>query len=267
MAGSIAATTRSAGAGDRIDLCWRDDVFAISHVGGDGSARTRARIGALGSVTPESPDTLGGTFTTVPAAALTFAQRRFVGPTVPPPIHRGPVRTPTPAPRAGLRGRGEAVGVAPDAVSGARAARSGARADALPIRAHAVRRGAVVKRPQITRLCPYRLGAAVPAVCAALVLLTAQPAAATVRAARARPGSGQPGASGDSSGQPGLGGGNFPSLAAIEPGRHPAVHLSTPVNIVFVGYRSDTVNVGRILSQLPSGADPRVRSDVWGCPR
>jgi hypothetical protein len=125
MAGSIAATTRLVGAGDRIDLCWRDDVFAISHVGGEGSAWTRARIGAVGSVTPESPDALGGTFTTVPAAAWTFAQRRFVAPTVPPPIHQGPVRTPAPAPRGGLRDCGEAVGAAPEAVPGGRSARTG----------------------------------------------------------------------------------------------------------------------------------------------
>ena len=99
-----------------------------------------------------------------------------------------------------------------------------------------------MKGLQIKHLRAYGLGATITAACAALVVLPVQPAAATVRL-----------------GQPTTDGGNFPSLFAIEPGRHPALHISTPVNIVFVGYRPDAVDVGRIRRALPSVANPPVR--------
>ena len=47
MAGGIAAATWSLDATDRIDLFWRDDVFAMSHIDGDGSKWTSNRIGPL----------------------------------------------------------------------------------------------------------------------------------------------------------------------------------------------------------------------------
>ena len=96
MAGGIAAATWSLDATDRIDLFWRDDVFAMSHIDGDGSKWTSNRIGPLKPVTPESPDALGGIFTTVPAAAWTLAQPPLAPPTSPPPVHHEPVATPTP---------------------------------------------------------------------------------------------------------------------------------------------------------------------------
>ena len=107
MAGGIAATTWSLGGADRIDLFWRDDVFAISHVGGDGSKWTSNRIGPLKFVVPEWPDALGGIFTTVPAAAWTLAQPAVLQPTLPPtnPTHHIPVPLPGPAPaHPGSRG-------------------------------------------------------------------------------------------------------------------------------------------------------------------
>jgi hypothetical protein len=56
-------------------------------------------------------------------------------------------------------------------------------------------------------------------------------------------------------------------LGAIQPGGHPALHLATPVNIVFVGYQPKTVDVHRILSQLPVQGDPIVRTDpAFGLP-
>ena len=135
-----------------------------------------------------------------------------------------------------------------DPVNRSRSPRTNDRRD--PQKTDSLARGGTdMKGLQIKHLRAYGLGAAITAACAALVLLPVQPAAATVRL-----------------GQPTTDGGNFPSLSAIEPGRHPALHISTPVNIVFVGYRPDTVDVGRILSQLPSGADPRVRSDGFGLP-
>jgi hypothetical protein len=45
-------------------------------------------------------------------------------------------------------------------------------------------------------------------------------------------------------------------FSTIEPGRHPAQHVDMPVNIVFVGYQPKSINVGRILSQLPAHGDP-----------
>lgn len=54
-------------------------------------------------------------------------------------------------------------------------------------------------------------------------------------------------------------GGVASRLSAIQPGRHPALHLVTPVNLVFVGYQPTAVDVPRILSQLPSQGDPTVR--------
>jgi hypothetical protein len=104
MSGGIAATTWSVGGADRIDLFWRDDVFALSHVGGDGSKWTSNRVGPLKSVVPESPDALGGIFTTVPAAVWTLAQPSVVLapgqplPSVPPPVHQVPEPIPTPGP-------------------------------------------------------------------------------------------------------------------------------------------------------------------------
>jgi hypothetical protein len=98
MAGGIAATTWSVDGADRIDLFWRDDAFAMSHVGGDGSKWTSNRIGPLKLVVPESPDALGGIFTTVPAAVWTMAMPRVALPPSQPPIHHVPVPTPTPAP-------------------------------------------------------------------------------------------------------------------------------------------------------------------------
>jgi hypothetical protein len=62
-------------------------------------------------------------------------------------------------------------------------------------------------------------------------------------------------------GQPGLGGGGPLQLSAIQPGAHSALHIATPVNIVFVGYQPKQVDVGRILSQLPVQGDPIVRTD------
>jgi hypothetical protein len=62
-------------------------------------------------------------------------------------------------------------------------------------------------------------------------------------------------------GQPGLGAGASLRLSEIQPGGHPALHLTTPVNIVFVGYQPKAVDVRRILSQLPAKGDPVVRTD------
>jgi hypothetical protein len=50
-------------------------------------------------------------------------------------------------------------------------------------------------------------------------------------------------------------------FGAIEPGGHPALHIATPVNIVFVGYQPKAIDVHRILSQLPIQGDPIVRTD------
>src|SRR5919204_4672345 len=88
MPAGIAATTWSVGGADRIDLFWRDDVFAMSHVGGDGSKWSSNRIGPLKFVVPEWPDALGGIFTTVPAAVWTFARL----------VHHLPQPVPTPGP-------------------------------------------------------------------------------------------------------------------------------------------------------------------------
>lgn len=98
MGGGIAATTWSVGGTDRIDLFWRDDMAAMSHIGGDGSKWTSNRIGPLKSVIPEVPDALGGIFTTVPAAVWTLAHPPVVPPTPAPPIHHPPGPTPTPIP-------------------------------------------------------------------------------------------------------------------------------------------------------------------------
>lgn len=56
-------------------------------------------------------------------------------------------------------------------------------------------------------------------------------------------------------------------LSVIDPGGHPVLHVATPVNIVFVGYQAKSVNVGRILGQLPAQGDPIVRTDgAFGLP-
>jgi hypothetical protein len=62
-------------------------------------------------------------------------------------------------------------------------------------------------------------------------------------------------------GQPGLSGGASLRLSEIQPGGHPALHIATPVNIVFVGYQPKAVDVHRILGQLPAQGDPIVRTD------
>jgi len=102
VAGGIAATTWSDGSVDRIDLFWRDDVFAISHIGGDGSKWTSNRVGPLKFVVPETPDALGGIFTTVPAAVWTFARPAAVLPSNPVPatgpVHHLPAPSQVPAP-------------------------------------------------------------------------------------------------------------------------------------------------------------------------
>jgi hypothetical protein len=49
-------------------------------------------------------------------------------------------------------------------------------------------------------------------------------------------------------------------FTTIEPGGHPALHVATPVNLVFVGYQPKAVDVRRILGQLPAQGDPIVRA-------
>ena len=61
--------------------------------------------------------------------------------------------------------------------------------------------------------------------------------------------------------QPAAAAGGRGGFSTIEPGRHPALHVEMPVNIVFVGYQPKSINVGRILSQLPAHGDPTVRAD------
>ena len=61
--------------------------------------------------------------------------------------------------------------------------------------------------------------------------------------------------------QPAAAAGGRGGFSTIEPGRHPALHVDMPVNIVFVGYQPTSINVGRILSQLPAHGDPTVRAD------
>ena len=53
---------------------------------------------------------------------------------------------------------------------------------------------------------------------------------------------------------------NAPRLTTIAPGHHPMLTVSIPVNIVFVGYRHDAVDVNRMLGQLPTQAAPVVRT-------
>ncbi len=68
-------------------------------------------------------------------------------------------------------------------------------------------------------------------------------------------------------GPPGLGGGAPLRLSEIQPAGHPALHIATPVNIVFVGYQPKAIDVHRILSQLPAKGDPIVRTDpAFGLP-
>ena len=87
----------------------------------------------------------------------------------------------------------------------------------------------------LKRLGAWSSGAAAAAVLAGLILPPAQPAAAGARA------------------------GSVVHFATIQPGQHPALHLATPVNLVFVGYQPSTVDLHRILSQLPAHGDPLVR--------
>ena len=87
----------------------------------------------------------------------------------------------------------------------------------------------------LKRLGAWSSGAAAAAVLTGLVLLPAQPAAADA------------------------GAGSVVHLATIQPGQHPALHLVTPVNLVFVGYQPGSVDIHRILSQLPAQGDPLVR--------
>jgi hypothetical protein len=49
------------------------------------------------------------------------------------------------------------------------------------------------------------------------------------------------------------------NFATIAPGQHPVLHLVTPVNLVFIGYQPSSVDIRRILSQLPAQGDPLVR--------
>ena len=49
-------------------------------------------------------------------------------------------------------------------------------------------------------------------------------------------------------------------LSTIQPGRHPMVDVLTPVNVIFVGYRPGTVDVGRIVRGLPATSEPVIRS-------
>jgi hypothetical protein len=87
----------------------------------------------------------------------------------------------------------------------------------------------------LKRLGAWSSGAAAAAVLAGLVVLPAQPATAGARA------------------------GSPIHLVTIQPGQHPALHLVTPVNLVFVGYQPGSVDIHRILGQLPAQGDPLVR--------
>jgi hypothetical protein len=54
-------------------------------------------------------------------------------------------------------------------------------------------------------------------------------------------------------------------LSTIAPGKHAAIQVATPVNIVFVGYQPSAINVRRLLGGLPAHGDPDVRSvSYWG---
>jgi hypothetical protein len=44
-------------------------------------------------------------------------------------------------------------------------------------------------------------------------------------------------------------------FATIQPGQHPSLQLVTPVNLVFIGYQPGSVDMHRILSQLPARGD------------
>jgi hypothetical protein len=47
-------------------------------------------------------------------------------------------------------------------------------------------------------------------------------------------------------------------LAAISPGAHPMIDLTTRVNVVMVGYQSNAIDVSQILGQLPAQSEPVV---------
>jgi hypothetical protein len=87
----------------------------------------------------------------------------------------------------------------------------------------------------LKRLGAWSSGAAAAAVLAGLILPPAQPAAADA------------------------GAGHVVHFATIQPGQHPALHLVTPVNLVFVGYQPGSVDIHRILGLLPAQGDPLVR--------
>ena len=61
--------------------------------------------------------------------------------------------------------------------------------------------------------------------------------------------------------QPAAAAGGAGGFKTIEPGRHPSLHVAMPVNIVFVGYQPKSIDVDRILDQLPAHGDPTVRAD------
>jgi hypothetical protein len=87
------------------------------------------------------------------------------------------------------------------------------------------------------------MAVAVAAVCAVVVGLVASPA-----------------------GRAGASPGGVP-LQTIQPGQHAVVHITTPVNLVFVGYQPQAIDVHRILSQMPVQGDPIVRTDqAFGLP-
>ena len=88
----------------------------------------------------------------------------------------------------------------------------------------------------LKRLGVWSSGAAAVAVLVGLILPPAQPAVADAPA------------------------GSVVHFATIQPGQHPALHLITPVNLVFIGYQPGSVNIHRILSQLPAQGDPLVRT-------
>jgi hypothetical protein len=57
-------------------------------------------------------------------------------------------------------------------------------------------------------------------------------------------------------------------LATIQPGQHPVLHVATPVNIVFVGYRPSPADVHHLQNELPAQGDPFVREEnFWGTKR